>query len=199
MHSKSWLPIRILVGISLPHQCCTTVSPETNLSLFFYVHIVFAYTSVSLCIFKILPSVCSVRSSAGNFYASHVSYLEHNSSQLEVSWAKKGAWEKIKTSHDWRKVIFSLFLSHLLISLILKNLKLQALAMIIKIMRKISYHAYAFSFLTFTNSKNDNNSSTSVSVNMKAPHKYKQNAAWKSIYAESSSLTKKFLNQLHLN
>lgn len=57
-------------------------------------------------------------------------------------------------------------------------------------MRKISYHAYAFSFLTFTNSKKDNNSSTSVSVNMKAPHKYKQNAVWKSIYAEYQFIDK---------
>ena len=132
--------------------------PRNHPFIIFYVHIVFAYTSASPCIFKILPSVYSVRSSAGNFYASHVSYLEHNSSQLEVSWAKKGAWEKIKTSHDWTKVIFSLFLSHLLISLILKNLNLQVLVMIIKIMRKISHHVYAFSFLTFTNSEKKKNS-----------------------------------------
>ena len=110
-----WLPIRFLVGISLSYWCCTTVSSETILSLFFFflLFMLFLYTPVRLYVFSTFsPFVCSVRSSALNFYASHVSYLEHNSSQLEVSLSQKGSMRKNKDI-PW-KVIFSLFLSHVL-------------------------------------------------------------------------------------
>ena len=85
--------------------------------IFFLLFMLFLHTLVDLYVFsKFSPFVSSVRSSGLNFYASHVSYLEHNSSQLEVSLSQKGGMRKNKDI-PW-KVIFPLFLSHVFISLI---------------------------------------------------------------------------------
>ena len=77
-------------------------------SIIFSLFILFLHIPVRLFVFsKFSLLVCSIRSSAVNFHASPSSYLEHNSSKLEVSLSQKGSMKYKHPITEERSLFFT--------------------------------------------------------------------------------------------
>ena len=106
-HQLVWY--EILVGISLPHWCCTTVCSKINLPLFFRCsYCSYIYQCVSLY-FQNSPYWFVVSGLQRSIHASPSSYLEHNSSKLEVSLSQKGSRKYKHPMTEERSLFFTFF------------------------------------------------------------------------------------------